>query len=132
MAVPFRLLCWALIAVLFSSPLIAQSVGRNLLIFIDESFAIAAQRDRVLQGLERDRGAAGAGGQPPRVYDLSRGRSGDRSDTAGGRDRPPPAPGGRARWRSTIKLRRIQQRLVFSLRDPLSGKMLWKELDFQP
>jgi len=44
----------------------------------------------------------------------------------------PPAPGGRARWRSTIKLRRVQQRLVFSLRDPLSGKVLWKGLDFQP
>jgi VWFA-related protein len=44
----------------------------------------------------------------------------------------PPAPGGRVRWHTTVKLRRIQQRLVFSLRDALSGKVLWKELDFQP
>lgn len=44
----------------------------------------------------------------------------------------PPAPGGRVRWHTTVKLRRIEQRLVFSLRDALSGKVLWKELDFQP
>jgi VWFA-related protein len=44
----------------------------------------------------------------------------------------PPAPGGRVRWHATIKLRRIEQRLVFSLRDALSGTVLWQELDFQP
>jgi VWFA-related protein len=39
----------------------------------------------------------------------------------------PPAAGGYARFRTVLKLRRLSQRLVFTVRDATSGQILWGE-----
>lgn len=43
-----------------------------------------------------------------------------------------PKPGDILRYRTTLKMRRGQQRLVFAVRDSLSGEMLWANLDYKP
>jgi hypothetical protein len=43
----------------------------------------------------------------------------------------PPA-GGYARFRTSLKLRRMPQRLVFTVRDAASGKILWGEAQLAP
>lgn len=43
-----------------------------------------------------------------------------------------PKPGDVLRYRTTLKMRRGQQRLVFAVRDSLSGEMLWANLDYKP
>lgn len=44
----------------------------------------------------------------------------------------PPRPGDVVRYRTVLKMRHAQQRLVFTLRDALSGEMLWANLDYKP
>jgi VWFA-related protein len=43
-----------------------------------------------------------------------------------------PRPGDVLRYRTVLKMRRAEQRLVFTLRDSLSGEMLWANLDYKP
>jgi VWFA-related protein len=43
-----------------------------------------------------------------------------------------PRPGDVVRYRTVLKMRHAQQRLVFTLRDSLSGEMLWANLDYKP
>lgn len=43
-----------------------------------------------------------------------------------------PRAGDVARYSGSLKLRRIQQRLVFTVRDPLAGAVLWGELEVNP
>lgn len=43
-----------------------------------------------------------------------------------------PKPGDILRYRTVLKMRRGQQRLVFAVRDSLSGEMLWANLDYKP
>jgi VWFA-related protein len=43
-----------------------------------------------------------------------------------------PRPGDVLRYRTVLKMRHAQQRLVFTLRDSLSGEMLWANLDYKP
>ncbi len=56
---------------------------------------------------------------------------GGRSELPGSRLRiavaQPPAAGGYARFRTVLKLRRLPQRLVFTVRDAASGQILWGE-----
>lgn len=44
----------------------------------------------------------------------------------------PPRPGDVVRYRTVLKMRNAKQRLVFTLRDSLSGEMLWANLDYKP
>jgi VWFA-related protein len=46
-------------------------------------------------------------------------------------EQPPPA-GGYARFRTVLRLRRLSQRLVFTVRDATSGKVLWGEAQLSP
>lgn len=43
-----------------------------------------------------------------------------------------PRPGDILRYRTVLKMRRGQQRMVFAVRDSLSGEMLWANLDYKP
>ncbi|HEX6899202.1 MAG TPA: VWA domain-containing protein [Thermoanaerobaculia bacterium] len=43
-----------------------------------------------------------------------------------------PKPGGLARYKTSVKLRRIDQRLVFTIRDPLAGTVFWGEAEVRP
>lgn len=43
-----------------------------------------------------------------------------------------PKPGDILRYRTVLKMRRGQQRVVFAVRDSLSGEMLWANLDYKP
>lgn len=43
-----------------------------------------------------------------------------------------PRPGDILRYRTVLKMRRGQQRVVFAVRDSLSGEMLWANLDYKP
>ncbi len=47
-------------------------------------------------------------------------------------DTPPPAGGGHIRYDTRVKLRRIEQRLIATLFDPLSGKITTAEIDIAP
>ncbi len=47
-------------------------------------------------------------------------------------DTPPPAGGGHIRYDTRLKLRRIEQRLIATLFDPLSGKITTAEVDVAP
>jgi VWFA-related protein len=40
--------------------------------------------------------------------------------------------GGFARFETTLRLNRVHQRLVFTVRDEVSGNTLWQEVDLQP
>jgi hypothetical protein len=46
--------------------------------------------------------------------------------------REEPKRGGLARYRTTLKLRRIQQRVVFRFSNSKTGALLWKELELGP
>jgi hypothetical protein len=43
-----------------------------------------------------------------------------------------PAPDAVARYHMKMKLRRVQQRLVVTVRDPLGGTAVWGETEIQP
>jgi hypothetical protein len=43
-----------------------------------------------------------------------------------------PRVGGYARFQTTLRLRRAQQRLVFTVRDEVSGLTIWEEVEFEP
>ncbi|HSF43418.1 MAG TPA: VWA domain-containing protein [Thermoanaerobaculia bacterium] len=43
-----------------------------------------------------------------------------------------PAPGGFAKFETLITVRRAEQRLVFTLRDPVADTVLWGETEFKP
>ena len=47
-------------------------------------------------------------------------------------DTPPPAGGGHIRYDTRVKLRRIEQRLIATLFDPLSGKITSADIDVAP
>lgn len=47
-------------------------------------------------------------------------------------DTPPPASGGHIRYDTKLKLRRIEQHLIATLFDPLSGKITTAEIDIAP
>lgn len=47
-------------------------------------------------------------------------------------DTPPPAGGGHIRYDTVLKLRRIEQHLIATLYDPLSGKITTAEIDVKP
>ncbi|HWN45584.1 MAG TPA: VWA domain-containing protein [Thermoanaerobaculia bacterium] len=47
-------------------------------------------------------------------------------------DTPPPAGGGHIRYDTRLKLRRIEQRVIATLFDPLSGKITTAEVDVAP
>jgi VWFA-related protein len=44
----------------------------------------------------------------------------------------PPKAGGYARFQTTLRLRRIPQRLVFTVRDEVNGVAIWQEVEVQP
>jgi hypothetical protein len=44
----------------------------------------------------------------------------------------PPRAGGYARFETTLRLRRADQRLVFTVRDEVNGNTIWQEVDLQP
>jgi hypothetical protein len=44
----------------------------------------------------------------------------------------PPRPGDVVRYRTVLKMRHARQRLVFTLRDSLSGETLQANLDYEP
>ncbi len=41
-------------------------------------------------------------------------------------------PGGFGRAETTLKLRRLRHDMVVSVHDPLSGRILWTRLEFDP
>lgn len=43
-----------------------------------------------------------------------------------------PKPGDVVRYRTTVKMSRGRQQVVFTLRDSLTGEMLWAKLDYKP
>jgi VWFA-related protein len=43
-----------------------------------------------------------------------------------------PKPGDVVRYRTVLKMRRARQHVVFTLRDELSGEMVWGKLDYKP
>ncbi len=44
----------------------------------------------------------------------------------------PPRAGGYARFETTLRLRKAQQRLVFTVRDEVNGSTLWQEVELTP
>jgi VWFA-related protein len=44
----------------------------------------------------------------------------------------PPKAGGYARFQTTLRLRRMPQRLVFTVRDEVKGDTIWQEVDVKP
>ena len=88
-----------------------EAVGRSVLVFVDDKFTIAPQRNRVLKRVEESL----AKKTPLRFMSYQE-----------------PRPGDVVGFQTTLRLRRRPQNVIFTVRDNLSGEMLWTNLDYRP